>query len=278
MFFSWGFTQSVDPDSNYYSPNSIRKFADFLYSSGDYRRAVGEYRRFLFASPDSQAVDSIKMKIGKCYRLMADYASANDYFQEIVQTSTDPSIREEGIYQIALCWLSSGDYGKIRSLSTQKEMVNDGVSMRVEEVAALSYLYQKHWDDAHKYINSIDRKDTLFLAMREYAITGQDLPQKSKVVAGTLSALIPGAGKVYCRRPGDGVFSLFLVGLTGFQSYRGFEEKGVDSVSGWVYGVISGVFYLGNVYGSVVAAELYNEQQSDEFLARIRMTFDVNLP
>ena len=35
---------------DYYSPENVHKFADFLYEQGDYLRAAGEYQRYLFIS------------------------------------------------------------------------------------------------------------------------------------------------------------------------------------------------------------------------------------
>ena len=42
---------SAETPPDYYSPENVRKFADFLYEQGDYLRAIGEYQRYLFYRP-----------------------------------------------------------------------------------------------------------------------------------------------------------------------------------------------------------------------------------
>ena len=87
---------------------------------------------------------------------------------------------------------------------------------------------------------------------------------KSRFLAGSLSAIIPGMGKVYSGRWKDGIISLLFVAGTGYQAYRAFNDKGIESVYGWIMGSLSLGFYIGNIYGSAKAARLYNTKQ-DQF-------------
>ena len=48
---------------DYYTPENVRKFADFLYEQGDYLRAAGEYQRYLFSSA-GQGTDVNRSAIG----------------------------------------------------------------------------------------------------------------------------------------------------------------------------------------------------------------------
>jgi TM2 domain-containing membrane protein YozV len=80
------------------------------------------------------------------------------------------------------------------------------------------------------------------------------------MLAGTLSAIIPGTGRIYAGRLTDGLYSLLVIGTTGWQAYEGFQDDGVRSTRGWIYGAVCGFFYLGNVYGSVVAVKIHNDR------------------
>jgi hypothetical protein len=90
------------------------------------------------------------------------------------------------------------------------------------------------------------------------------------------STLIPGTGKIYTGRTADGVYSLVIIGLLAWQAYDGFEEDGVESVSGWVFGVPGALLYLANIYGSVKAVEVHNRRVHHDFLEQIQV--DVTLP
>jgi TM2 domain-containing membrane protein YozV len=83
-------------------------------------------------------------------------------------------------------------------------------------------------------------------------------PRKSPFVAGTLSTILPGAGKVYAGRWKDGLVSLLFVGANAYSAYRGFSSGGIQSPYGWLFGGLSAGFYIGGIYGSQKAARIYN--------------------
>ncbi len=80
------------------------------------------------------------------------------------------------------------------------------------------------------------------------------LPRKSPLLAGALSAVVPGLGRVYIGRWQDGLVSFLLVGLSAVLSAQGFYEEGSHSVRGWILGSAGALLYVGNVYGSAVGA------------------------
>jgi len=80
------------------------------------------------------------------------------------------------------------------------------------------------------------------------------LPRKSPLLAGALSAVVPGLGRVYIGRWQDGLVSFLLVGLSAVLSAQGFYEEGSHSVRGWIVGSAGALLYVGNVYGSAVGA------------------------
>ena len=79
---------------------------------------------------------------------------------------------------------------------------------------------------------------------------------KSPWTAAALSAVIPGAGKVYTGNYMDGFLSFILNGLFIWLAYDNFEndhyERGVYMSFIW------GFLYVGNIYGSAAAAQNYN--------------------
>ena len=55
------------------------------------------------------------------------------------------------------------------------------------------------------------------------------------------------------------------------RAYDGYSDKGTRSVKGWIYGTIGTIFYLGNIYGSVVAVRIQNERLENDLLKRIEI-------
>lgn len=83
-----------------------------------------------------------------------------------------------------------------------------------------------------------------------------ELPAPSPLAAAALSAVVPGLGRVYLGRWQEGLTSLMTVGVPAWFAYNGFDENGTASVRGWLLATTATVFYLGNVYGSWVGAEM----------------------
>ena len=148
-----------------------------------------------------------------------------------------------------------------------------------EQLIGLSYLMQKQWSEAGEIfktlrgskVTSVSQKAIVY---HDYAERGTRLPTRSPLLAGILSTIVPGAGRLYTERLSDAFASLFMVSLTGWQAYDGFQRDGLSSVKGWTLGTISGIFYVGNIYGSVISARVYNRRVADEFLA----TLSIELP
>jgi hypothetical protein len=82
---------------------------------------------------------------------------------------------------------------------------------------------------------------------------------RSPVLAGALSALMPGAGKIYSRQWKDGLFSFGGIAIYSYLAWSAFHQAGTGSVFGWVNVSIASLFYLANIAGSVSAAKRYND-------------------
>ena len=49
--------------------------------------------------------------------------------------------------------------------------------------------------------------------------------KKSPAVAGLLSAVVPGLGKIYAGRPGQGVATFSIVSILGFATYETLQKR-----------------------------------------------------
>jgi len=142
---------------------------------------------------------------------------------------------------------------------------------------AVNHLQQREWTEAIDLLNVSNDTEPITIKLASFATSGQQLPRKNKILAGFFSTVIPGAGKFYCNRPFDGVQSLATTGILGWQTYDGFHKDGIHSVKGWIFGVIGGIFYLGNIYGSVVAADIHNVEQEKRLFTEIQVFVNVSL-
>ena len=267
----------------YYAPENVRKFADFLYEQGDYLRAAGEYQRYLFyILNDAEETDQIRYKIALCYRFAGDSDQAIQNFETLLGSHPQSRFASRAYYQIGATYFLMDQFDQsTRFLREALPHITDTQQhAEAEQLIGLSYLMQKRWSEAGEVFKIL--QGSTVIAVRDkasvyqnYAEGGTLLPIRSPILAGVLSTIVPGAGRLYTGfHIGDALTSLLTVGLTGWQAYDGFRRDGLPSVKGWTLGALSGIFYVGNIYGSVISARVYNRHIKDEFLT----TLSIELP
>lgn len=256
----------------YYSSENILKFADHLMNQRDYLRAAGEYERYLFYQPKEK--EEINYRIALCYRFGGKTEKAIDSFREYLQEFPASKYTSNAYYQIGVShFLMQRFEESAKYLNTSIPNITD-VRFKTEsqQLIGLSYLMQRQWHTAEDVFNKLQQSEILSVrekakAYSEYAIQGTNLPTRSPFLAGFLSTIVPGAGRLYTGRVGDAFTSLILVGLTGWQTYDGFNRDGITSAKGWTLGTLGAIFYVGNIYGSVISARIYNREITEEFLS-----------
>ncbi len=256
----------------YYSSENILKFADHLWTQGDYLRAVGEYQRYLFYRPNAR--EEIRYRIALCYRLGGRSERAIESFEKYIQEFPESKLVSGAYYQVGVSYFLLQQFDdSVKYLeSSFSRIIDVRYKTESQQLIGLSYLMQQQWRDAEKIFVELQESDTLAirekaLVYRNYAVQGANLRTRSPFLAGFLSTLVPGAGRLYTGRVGDAVNSVLLVGLTGWQTYDGFRRNGISSVKGWTLGTLSTVFYIGNIYGSAISARLYNREITEDFLS-----------
>lgn len=272
----------ITEDTNYFKSERLLKFAEHLYEEEDYLRAAGEFKRYLFSCDSaSKNRDEILYRIGISYRKAGKFDEALEYHKQVISEYPESPITSSACYQISLTeHLMENFEESNQNVSYCLNKVFDRkTEMKLKQIRSLNYLMAGNWNKAYKYLKKSEpiSKDTLTRNLEKFAVEGLNLSRKNPAIAGILSSVIPGSGKLYCGRPADGFFSLLTIGLTGWQAYEGFKKDGQNSIKGWALGTLGGILYLGNIYGSVVAADIYNREKKDELLTEIKLRVKIYL-
>jgi len=102
------------------------------------------------------------------------------------------------------------------------------------------------------------------------------LPARSPLVAGVLSAAVPGLGKIYAGKTGEGIAAFIYTMAFGFTAYDFYRGAGPQSALFIVSAGIASVFYAGNIWGSAVAVNRKKYERNHELDQRI--LFDLHIP
>jgi tetratricopeptide (TPR) repeat protein len=104
----------------------------------------------------------------------------------------------------------------------------------------------------------------------------EQTPQKSPWFAGSLSAVLPGAGQIYSEHYVDGVTAFFFNSMflgSAAIMYDLEQRANRPHVASAAFGVVGVFFYLANVFGAAQSAHRYNTYQTRLFHQEVRDTF-----
>ncbi|MEW6455796.1 MAG: tetratricopeptide repeat protein [Acidobacteriota bacterium] len=265
----------------YFKPENILRFAEYLYQEGDYLRAAGEFERYLYCFDSfPEDADSILFKIGICYKKSKEYPKSITFFKKIIDLFPQSLHFSDSCYQIAHVYFLMGrNEESIKASDAYSPLIkSDEKRRKFKQLNTLNFIHQKKWDEAKSLLGSLNNKfgqESLSFLLGEAVEKGKNLPRKNRFLAGLMSAVVPGTGKIYTHRTLDGLVSMFTVAVTGWLSYKAFQKEGMNSTRGWAYGTMGAFFYLGNIYGSVVAVNIYNRELESKYFKGLEVTVNV---
>ena len=136
-----------------------------------------------------------------------------------------------------------------------------------------SAVLQKKPEDFELLFNSAKCADAV-LSLVEFDLYVQNAEinrrrKKSAFLAGLLSAVIPGLGKLYAGKPHEALGSFLPVAFNAIQAGEGFYHKGFDSPHFYAFGALGSIFYTSNIVGSARAAKRKNLEFFDKIKGNV---------
>ena len=137
-----------------------------------------------------------------------------------------------------------------------------------EELLNIQYtglhLLNLRTDSALLTLNRLNSEKSIYSdqikLLEEYSLEIQGFKPKSMALSGLFSAVIPGAGKVYAGEKGAGIGSFLLLAGMGGMATENIIKSGFTSWNSLLFTGLFSVFYLGNIYGSLISVKTYRER------------------
>lgn len=110
----------------------------------------------------------------------------------------------------------------------------------------------------------------------KYADTLRNYPRKSAFLAGFMSALVPGSGKIYTGKTGQGVAAFLEIAALGGATAEYYFRSGPRSAGFIIFGSLFSLFYIGNIWGSALSVHV----NRNDFYQRIdnNIMVDLHIP
>lgn len=244
------FAQTIENNQlNLLSPTNIKKFADYLFCSGDYLRAALEYERYSAFSED----DTTKFKIAISYSRIFDFNKAYKIFHSFNRKSLLYSYAEMETNKILFeqkeYYSLRNNFDKMDSLKIFK------FSNNLKKLNYFSYLLTNQTlPPINEFLSPFEGSE--LQKLKYFYEWKSSPPYKSTWMAAILSALIPGLGKAYVDEYADGITALLATASLSYLSYSDFKAGHI--FRGWLFGGLAAGFYAGNIYGSIASTQIYN--------------------
>lgn len=237
-------------DFDYYSVQNRMKFADYLFNTKDYLRAADEYYEIYSMNNN----DTILFKLAYSNASLKNFKEALSNFRKI----TDNSLRNYSLFEEIKINFLLKDYKKNRE--------NYFNLTYPEKIGKLLFFSNLLSNESYKEFDFyFEGHEKIFV--RNLMAEKEGMKLKNKMFSGILSGIIPGLGKIYSERYTDGISAFLLNSLFGYLSYDRIKSE--RYLSAGIFSTLFVLFYGGNIYGSVVAAENYNLQLNHNFSNKI---------
>ncbi|MCX5856267.1 MAG: tetratricopeptide repeat protein, partial [Deltaproteobacteria bacterium] len=248
-------------------------FAEALLAEGDYYRAITEFKRFVFFFPQDALVEKSTFRIAESYYKAKRWAEAVDTFSAFStkypqSLMTANALYFKGLaekelkrYQNALLTFQeiirekSKDYADKAIYQSALVLIEMGEWLRSMQTFSLVPQGSPLSSSAHIMSSGLERMD--------------DIPQKSPALAGTLAAILPGAGHFYTERYRDALVAFLLNGAFIWGAVELFQHD--NPVAGGIVTFFEIGWYVGNIYSAVDSAHKYNKRTKEEFIQHLKV-------
>jgi TolA-binding protein/TM2 domain-containing membrane protein YozV len=256
------------------------RLGDAFMAEGEYYRAITEYKRYLILFPDGRHGDTALFRIGMAYYQGMEYQPAIESFSLLRSRFPASLHAADAAYHEGVCNTKLNRLDKaavaFETAAAARGAIDVAPKARlghalvefdrgdtVETRADLNRFMADYPDDPR----SGKVRDALTLLSAD-----EPSPRKSPLLAGILSAIVPGSGHAYAGHYGDGATAFLLNGLFITGAVVAIQQENY-AVAGTV-GLIGLPFYLGNIYGAANAASKWNLGVRRELRDRLAVTLD----
>jgi TolA-binding protein/TM2 domain-containing membrane protein YozV len=247
-------------------------FAERLFEESDYFRAITEYKRFIFLYPDNRLCEKCSFRICESYYGARRWENTIAALEQFITQYHRSSMLNDAFYLKGMAEKNLKSYDD--ALSSFQHIIDSGQALLRDKAyfqSALIFVDLENWRRAREYFSNISQESTLYPSAWIFS-TGlenvEGVPRKSPALAGTLAAIIPGAGHLYTERPRDALVAFLLNSAFIWAAVELFEDD--KYVAGGIVTFFELGWYTGNIYSAVGSAHKYNRRAKNNFIQNLK--------
>lgn len=249
------------------------EFAESLFEQADFYRAIGEYKRLIFLCPDEVALcEKAYFKTGVSYFRAKRWQDAIEALDVFLVSFPDSRMAGEAMYLKGMSEKNLSLHDE--ALTTFGYIIETGTGeyrARAIYQSALVLVDMEKWERAGEMFSRVPMESKLYDSAGVFSAGLENIgniPYKSPAVAGTLAAIVPGAGHLYTQRRRDALVAFLLNGVFIWSAVELFNDE--KYVTGGIVTFFELGWYSGNIYSAVSSAHKFNRRTKKDFLQGLR--------
>lgn len=238
-------------------PNSL-KYASYLFQTKQFELSSIEYERVVFLEPNDTLA---KLNLIRSYRYSKDFITAQDRILKFFPDGLN-NLHEEFSKEYLKIMLCGNQLEKAFNFLNENIVLNK-ISKAEYQLGIL--IMQNNRTGAKSLVdknNEVLKISERFNNLNELNINSLNTAYKNPLLAASLSAIVPGSGKLYTGRWKDAIFSFLFLTSASWLTYSSINNNGFNFTS-VLYGSVTLGFYTANVYGSSKSAKMYNHRTNE---------------
>lgn len=210
-----------------------------------------------------------------------------EHFQYLQKFKSGDSLAQEYHFQLTRYYLTySNDSLLISNAGASGKLIQEDTCIRLSIsnhfLSSPSIYTQKWFNDSIKFKATYDLQQQYKIfdagnhplkynanefdpALQASFKKIQKHAKKKAFIAGTLSTIIPGLGKLYIGQPNSFLTTFFSQTIMGLQLYESISKRGFKSGLTIFNIGFTGLFYFGNIYGSITGVKKRKKELQKQF-------------
>ena len=235
---------NISKGQNLYDTAHTKVFAQYIYNTQQYHFAAEEYGR-LAKNSYSNSLD-YSIKAIECYEIAYEFKNDLNHFEKYVL----PHAGSNSQYYFSYVKLLI----KNRQYDTAFVYCDSVKAPFTTKIHNIKYGLSTICDYPTP-------KETEFILPEIKSLCTSNIKQKRMFPAITMSAIVPGSGRIYCGYVREGIIAMLRTCFDYLHVIYGFRKYGFRDPYPIFFGSVSACFYIGNIFGTAKSVNKFNKAQ-----------------
>jgi hypothetical protein len=264
-------------------PDSLKakenvRFAHYLLGTNQYIDAIYLINQLDLSQKEyNPFLDSINFMKGWAFYSIKSLDSASLYF---LRTTPNTSTGIKSRFFSAYNSIYQNNYENANQILGSMALPDSQlIELRCVQQAGIELLKRNYTNYnelknnfTNKYYSLTEAEEKL----NQYHLALSSHKKKSPLVAGIMSSIIPGSGKMYSGKIGEGVSALLSNAILAGITIENYRKAGPRDFKTIFFGSLFTIFYCGNIYGSMISVQVSNNEFNNIYDNKI--LFDIHIP